>query len=98
MGLLLGTVSFSSFTIAESEGFEGFEGFERFGGSNILIHYIAEAHSSLSAILFRLNAGFVSVIERFTVCLPNQNLRLPLTIQLTHPRKATAPKQTIPPY
>jgi hypothetical protein len=26
----------------------------------------AEAHSSLSAILFRLNAGFVSVIERFT--------------------------------
>ena len=27
---------------------------------------IAEAHSSLSAILFRLNAGFVSVIERFT--------------------------------
>jgi hypothetical protein len=26
----------------------------------------AEAHSSLAAILFRLNAGFVSVIERFT--------------------------------
>lgn len=26
----------------------------------------AEAHSCLSAILFRLNAGFVSVIERFT--------------------------------
>ncbi|KAG0646696.1 hypothetical protein D0Z07_6212 [Hyphodiscus hymeniophilus] len=26
----------------------------------------AEAHSSLSSILFRLNAGFVSVIERFT--------------------------------
>jgi len=27
---------------------------------------LAEAQSSLSAILFRLNAGFVSVIERFT--------------------------------
>jgi hypothetical protein len=26
----------------------------------------AEAHSSISAILFRLNAGFVSIIERFT--------------------------------
>jgi len=29
-------------------------------------HTTAEAHSSLSSILFRLNAGFVSVIERFT--------------------------------
>lgn len=36
---------------------------------DMLIYRIAEARSSLSAILFRLNAGFVSVIERFTVCV-----------------------------
>jgi hypothetical protein len=35
-------------------------------GSPELTSLLAEADSSLSAILFRLNAGFVSVIERFT--------------------------------
>jgi hypothetical protein len=37
-----------------------------FAGTLGLTSVIAEAHSALSAILFRLNAGFVSVIERFT--------------------------------
>ena len=35
--------------------------------SNTDLRYsLAESHSSLSAILFRLNVGFVSVMERFT--------------------------------